>query len=376
MKDTINAKNPEAPQSSKRKTFISSAMPLRPLRLFLFCFLLYSCHKPGNNQSPPSGNYQHGVWFIDEGGFMYGNASLDFYHKDKDTLESNVFENVNGKPLGDVLQSMYHYNNSYYLVVNNSNELLVTEDKTLKVSTVIPNIILPRFFLPVSNQKAYVTDNTGKGINIINLQSNTISGQIAYNPKPDSAWASWTEQMAQFNNKVYVAAVKTGKLLVINSLTDKITDSIGLSIGLKDVIIDAQNRIWALCDGTLANTFINSKLYCLDTMGKILKSYTFPDINTSPGNLTLNATKDTLHYIYGGVFKMGINESNLPATNIISGYGHSFYGLGVDPENSDIYVGDDLGFSQPGFVFQYNSAGKLLKTHHSGVGPNGFLFVN
>src|SRR6185437_7736090 len=193
----------------------------------------------------------------------------------KDTLESNVFENVNGKPLGDVLQSMYHYNNSYYLVVNNSNELLVTEDKTLKVSTVIPNIILPRFFLPVSNQKAYVTDNTGKGINIINLQSNTISGQIAYNPKPDSALASWTEQMAQFNNKVYVAAVKTGKLLVINSLTDKITDSIGLSIGLKDVIIDAQNRIWALCDGTLANTFINSKLYCLDTMGKILKSYTF-----------------------------------------------------------------------------------------------------
>src|SRR6185437_9319875 len=142
----------------------------------------------------------------------------------KDTLESNVFENVNGKPLGDVLQSMYHYNNSYYLVVNNSNELLVTEDKTLKVSTVIPNIILPRFFLPVSNQKAYVTDNTGKGINIINLQSNTI-----------------TEQIAQFNNKVYVAAVKTGKLLVINSLTDKITDSIGLSIGLKDVIIDAQN---------------------------------------------------------------------------------------------------------------------------------------
>ena len=375
MKNKLTAKNPMVSQSSKRKISAFFAKPLLPLRLLLFFFLLASCNKPDHNQPAPSGDYQHGVWFINEGGFMYGNASLDFYHKDKDTLERNVFENVNGKPLGDVLQSMYHFNSSYYLVVNNSNELLVTDDKTLKVSSFIQNIIYPRYFLPVSGQKAYVTDNTGRGINVINLQSNTISGQIPYNPKPDSAWASWTEEMVQWHNNVYVAAVKTGKILVVNTVSDNITNSIGLSIGLKDLVLDAQNRIWALCDGTLANPFINSKLYCLDTTGKILKSYTFPDINTSPGNFTINATKDTLYYLYGSVYKMGINESNLPATNIISGNSHSFYGLGVDPSNSDIYVGDDLGFSQPGIVFQYNSSGKLLKTHHSGVGPNGFLFV-
>ncbi len=342
--------------------------------LFAMGLLFFSCQKTVDNPAP-SGNYQHGVWFIDEGLFMSGNAGLDFYHLDKDTLESNVFENVNGKPLGDVCQCMYHYNNKYYLVVNASNEILVADDKTLKVSAVIPNITYPRYFLPVSSKKAYVTDNTGKGINIIDLQSNTVSGQIPYNPKPDSAYASWTEQMVQYGNKVYVAGVERGKLLVINALTDKINDTISLSKGAEDVVLDNQNRIWVLCDGTIANPIINSKLYCLDTSGKILNAYTFPDINTGPGNLTMNAAKDTLFYFYDGVFKMGINQGTLPGKSIISGSGHNFYGLGVNPSNGDIYAGDALDYVQPGIVFQYNSSGKLLKSHHTGVEPNGFLFV-
>jgi len=388
-KGELTAQGTKASQRALRKNFAFFARPLRSrpngmagraLRLgfWPFCFLLASCQKPGNNNPAPSGNYQHGVWFIDEGLFTAGNAGLDFYHLDKDTLETNVFQNINGKPLGDVLESMYHYNGHYYLVVNGSNEVLVVDDKTLKVSTVIPYIVYPRYFLPVSNQKAYVTDNTNEGINIIDLQTNTVAGKITYDPKPnpDSAYASWTEQMVQYHSNVFVAAVKTGKLLIINSITDKITDTISLSIGLKDLVMDAQNRIWALCDGTLATPYINSRLFCLDTTGKILKSYTFPDPGTGTGNLTINATDDTLFYIHSGVYKLGINQNSLSSSSIIDGTGHDFYGLGVNPLNSDIYVGDALNFTQPGIVFQYNSAGKLLKTHHCGVGPNGFLFVN
>ena len=378
-KEEQTAESTKASQRSQRKNFALFARPLRSLRLGLWpvCFLLASCQKPNNNNPAPSGNYQHGVWFIDEGLFYAGNASLDFYHLDKDTLETNVFENINGKPLGDVFQSMYHFNGQYYLVVNNSNEIIVANDKTLKVSTVIPDIIYPRYFLPVNSQKAYVTDNTDEAINIIDLQTNKVSGQITYDPKPkpDSVWASWTEQMVQYNNNVYVAAVKTGKLLIINSLTDKITDTISLSIGLKDLVLDAKHRIWALCDGTLANPFINSKLFCLDTTGKLLEGYTFPNISTGAGNLILNATADTLFYICGGVYKMAINQTSLPIASIIDGSGHNFYGLGVNPSNSDIYVGDALNFTQPGIVFQYSSTGKLLKIHHSGVAPNGFLFI-
>jgi hypothetical protein len=343
--------------------------------LFAFGLILFSCQKPDKKQATASGDYQHGVWFIDEGGFQHGDASLDFYHLDKDSVESNVFENVNGKPLGDVLQCMYHYNNKYYLVVNNSNDVLVTDDQTLKVSSVISNIVYPRYFLPVSNTKAYLTDMSDGGINIINLQTNAVSGLIAYKPKPDSSWTSWTEQLVQYQNHVYVAAVKSGRLLIINSNADKITDSIALGVGLKDLAMDAQNRIWALVDGTLANPNINSKLYCLDTSGKILKSFTFPDISTGPGNLIINAAKDTLYYTYAGIFKMGINDAGLPSQSLISGNGHNFYGLGINPVNGDIYAADALGFSQPGIVFQYNASGKFIKSHRAGIGPNGFLFV-
>src|ERR1035441_3694874 len=88
--------------------------------VFLLIILIsaLSCQKVSNNQPAASGNYINGVWIADEGNFTYGNAAIDFYHKDKDTLERNVFENVNGHPLDDVLQCMYHYYNSYYLVLN------------------------------------------------------------------------------------------------------------------------------------------------------------------------------------------------------------------------------------------------------------------
>jgi len=347
----------------------------RFLTIVIIGFFAFSCKNPDNPQPAASGNYQHGVWIINEGGFGFGNASIDFYHKDKDSLEKNVFENVNGHPLGDVLQSVNHWNGKYYLVVNNSNNILVVDDKTFKLVSVISNLVLPRFILPVI-QKAYVTSNTSKEITIIDPTTYSIIGHIPFNPKPDSAWASWTEQMVYYNNNIYVAAVKAGKILVINNQTNQIMATINLSIGVKDLVIDLDNNIWALCDGTLATPFIQSKLYRINPQtNTIEKEFTFPGASSGVGNLTLNATTDSIYFVNGGIYKMGIHETALPSTSLVSGKGHSFYGLGIDPTDHSIYAGDALDFTQNGLVFQYSSNGQLKKVHKDGVGPNGFLFV-
>jgi len=335
----------------------------------------FSCKNPDNPQLAPSGNYQNGIWIINEGLYGAGNASLDFYHKDKDTLERNVFENVNGHPLGDVLESVTHWDNKYYLVMNSSFDIVVVDDKNFKLQTVISTNTEPRYMLPINNQKAYLTNETANKITILNPTTNAITGQIPYKPGPDSL-GSWTEQMVAYKNDIYVAAVKTGKLLVINSLSDKIIDTINLSVGAVDVAIDKENKIWVLCDGTIAIPNINSKLYCVDPINNsILQQYTFPDIKTGVGKLTFNPNKDSLYYVNGGIYKMGIHQGSLPSKSIVDGNGFTFYGLGIDPDNNTIYAGDAFDFTQNNPVLQYSQTGKLLKIHHDGVGPNGFLFV-
>ena len=364
----------------RRNKIMKHKFKYKPTLKFILQFILvssltFSCKNPHNPQPAPSGNYQQGVFIINEGGYGHGDASVDFYHKDKDTLERNVFENVNGHPLGDVLESVTHWNGHYFMVLNSSYDIVVANDKSLKLESVINHLTLPRYLNCLSNQKAYLTNETANEITIIDPSAFTVIGHIPYKPGPDSL-ASWTEQMVSYNNFVYAAAVKTGKLLVINTLTDKITDTINLSIGAIDVALDNENKIWVLCDGTIAIPNIHSKLYRIDPVShSIIQQFTFPNINSGVGNLCMTPAGDSLFYVNGGIYKMGIHATTIPSGSFISGNDHNFYGLAIDPENNTIYAGDILNFSQTGKTFQYSSTGKLLKVHNDGVGPNGFLFV-
>jgi DNA-binding beta-propeller fold protein YncE len=178
--------------------------------------------------------------------------------------------------------------------------------------------------------------------------------------------------MAVYGNTVYVTAVKRGLLLLINSGTDQIEDSIILSTGAKNIVIDKHSNLWVLCDGTLADVPIPSALYCIDpALKKIIHRFNFPDKN-SAGNLQINGTRDTILYNFGGVIKMGISEASLALTPVIKG---NFYGIGIDPAKNAIYTTDSKGFISKGVVFRYNDAGNFQKSFQTGVGPNGFLFV-
>ena len=67
------------------------------------------------------------LFVVNQGNFMYGNASLSFYDPESQSFENEIFIRSNGVNLGDVAHSMTIHNGKGYLVVNNSGIIFIIE---------------------------------------------------------------------------------------------------------------------------------------------------------------------------------------------------------------------------------------------------------
>src|SRR4051812_43928738 len=97
---------------------------LLPCCILLFTVtLMSSCKKKdddNNSINPPVKD--DAVYVINEGAFMGGNGTVDFYSPDADSVFNDVFGYVNSIPLGDVVQSMTIFGAKGYICVNNSQK--------------------------------------------------------------------------------------------------------------------------------------------------------------------------------------------------------------------------------------------------------------
>jgi hypothetical protein len=54
--------------------------------------------------------------------------------------------------------------------------------------------------------------------------------------------------------------------------------------------------------------------------------------------------------------------------------GFALYGIGVNPETNEVYLGDSNAFQSTGTGFRYDGEGNLMDEFATGIGPRGFLF--
>jgi len=71
---------------------------------------------------------------------------------------------------------------------------------------------------------------------------------------------------------------------------------------------------------------------------------------------------------------MSITATELPTTPIIPANDREIYGIGVNPSNDNIYIGESGNFVQRGTVTIHDSNGNELSSFIAGVGVNGFYF--
>ncbi len=322
-----------------------------------------------------------GVFIINEGNFMYNNASLSYYDIASKEIHNNIFFNVNSTPLGDVAYRMTIKDSLAYIAINNSGKIYVINTNTFELTNKITGFVSPRYISFISNVKGYVSDLYAKTIYIINPENNQIIGNINVNNNNTEFAQHSTEQIIKYNNLIFVNCWSyDNKILVIDTKTDKLIDSIEVPKQPVSMVLDSDNKLWVLTDGGFEGSpygnepaaliKINPENLTIERKIKFEKS-------AFPKSLVTNSRKDTLFFIKKDVYFLPINSPENPkillestSDQIFGGY----YALGVSPVSSDIYVADALDLMQNGVIYRYKSDLSLLDTFEVGIIPTQLVF--
>lgn len=313
-----------------------------------------------------------GVFIVNEGNFMYGNASLTYYDAGTTEFSTEVFYRANGEKLGDVAQSMSIYNDRGYIVVNNSGVIFIVDINNCYVLGSVDGLVSPRYVQLLGDTKAYVTDLYAGRVTIFNPKTGYVTGEIE-TPGHDG-----TEMMAQWGQYVFVCCWSYDNcLLVIDTATDSVVGEIVVGVQPNSIAVDKNGKLWVLTDGGYEGNpygWEEPTLTRIDAATRSIEwQFTFSKSN-SPSELAINGDGDTLYYINDGVWKMSVDADDLPQQPFIESLGTKYYGLAVNPYNSEVYVADAIDYVQAGIVYRYSADGALIDSFRAGITPGAFCF--
>ncbi len=357
-----------------------------------------------------------GIFITNEGNFMYGNGSLSYYDIGGMKIENNVFQRRNGIPPGDVVQSMAVYGDKGYIVVNNSGAIHVINTKTFERTGIITGLVSPRYIHILNERKAYVSDMYAKKIWIADLSTERITGSIDIEGEPGTREHS-SEQMVQIGDKVFTNSyLNDNKILAIDTENDKLCGMVETGLEPGSICTDKYGRLWAISTGGYPGSpyghenprifMINTEtleieyeqdlsyaissgsrasgtaygkkenLYQRQPHGTAAPEGEIPDTRfRSVGRLCTNGAKDTIYYLNGGVWRFSADDYE-NHEEIIKTENGIFYGLGVDPETSEIYVSDAIDYVQNAVVVRYRPDSSPVDTFKVGISPGSFTFVS
>ena len=307
-----------------------------------------------------------GVFIINEGNYMQGNAELGFLDLGLNQKFDNVFFQANKRKLGDVFQSINIISGNAYLVINNSSKIEIINPKTFKSIGAIIGLHSPRYIIKTNTNKAYVSDIYDNNIFVVDLSSNQILKKIPL-------WG-WVEEMMSINGKTYATNLRGSFINIIDENTDQIIDSIETPFAPKNILKDSSDHLWVLCgDANAKNKRHFIVKINLETK-QIIKQFEIKTPQTNANKLRINAAGNTLFWIDEGVFKMSINDSILPPNPIINKQQRIFYGLAIDPKYHEIMVSDAKDFNSNSDVYRYDFNGQLLGKFTGGKITSDFYF--
>jgi len=349
--------------------------------LFLFILIssifIFSCMKDDFRPISEFNTNSRGVFIVCEGNFMYGNASLSYYSPLEKKIENTIFIRANGIPLGDVAQSLTIHKNTAWIVINNSGKVYAIDIDNFKIKGKITGLVSPRYMRFVNEQKAYITDMYAKNIYIVNPENFSLIKTINIDDASGNFYNHSSEQIVIYEDKLFINTWSyDNKILVINTNTDELIDSIEVFKQPRKIIADKYKNLWVLCDGGGENSDYQGDAGIVKInmqTHKIENSFIFQN-KENITDMQINKTGDTIFYVNKDVFRFHVNSASLPEKAWISSGNKNIYAIAQDPYNYDFYISDAVDFMQSGMIYRFNSNLYCLDSFAVGIIPNSFVF--
>ncbi len=311
-----------------------------------------------------------------EGSLGNGNSALTVASATSDSAAEDAYAAANGAGLGDIFQSITPVGDRLFLCINNSDQILVVGRQDLRLQGRM-SVSKPRYIVPVSATKAYVSRLFSNQVAVIDLQTLQVTGSVTMPCKN-------SEGMTFAGNRLYVCTRDTAcrKLYALDPATDAVADSLPVGAAPQEVLADAAGRLWVLAGNDPQG--VAATWTCLDPGTKaVVRQFSFGN-GIDAIRPAFNKTADTLYWIQvaydgstarNGVYRMSTAATALPATAFVAAQAlQYFWAVGVDPRTGLVYIGDPKGFTQRGVALVYNPQGALVRSFKTGVGPGHFYF--
>lgn len=349
---------------------------------FVFSGLLFtSCSSDDDNYMPEieePGEFDQGVFILNEGNYGAGNASVSFMNMHGE-VSHNIFQATNGTQLGDVAQSIYTHENYAYIVLNGSATVEVVDrysfESVASISTGLEN---PRYFI-VENGKGYVsnwgdpTDPNDDYLAVINLSNFSIESTIPVSEGP--------EKMLAKNGKIYVAQMGGwgygNTISVINAQNDSFEGEIEVA-DVPHSMVENNGTLYVLSSGKAAWTEDETKggIASIDLNSNALISIFELSEGQHPTHLELDGNK-LFYTVDADVYTVTaplVALPNAPLFSLIDQEVFGAYGFAVN--NNKIYIADAADYQGNGDVYIYDLNGNLTDNFSVGFLPNDFGFNN
>ena len=303
---------------------------------FASILVLVSCSDDAEPQEP-RGDYENGIIISGEGASAAAGGTISFISNDYATVESKIYNKVNGSDLGIFLQSMTLEGDNAYIVVDNQNTISVVNRYTFQeLGKITEELSTPRYITVVGN-RGYVTnwgstsDETDDFIAVVDINTFEFIEKISVGNGP--------ERIAINGGKLYVThkgAFTNNNIVSVINLSNNEVSTITVKDRPDEMFFKSSTELVVLSEGrTLYDSNFN-------VIGHTQAGIATINLQTNEVTSEIEFTEgihpslmDTLngelyYAISNDVYKVGINATTPATDELLSDVADiSFYGMAV-----------------------------------------------